>query len=283
MSNEFREKLYDGWDQCFSIDTPLFEEKTPFQHMAIFENRIMGRMLVLDGIVQTSQADEFIYHEMMAHVPMFAHGKARRVLIVGGGDGGMLREVLRHETVESAVLVEIDASVIELCRRYLPDHSRGAFDDPRTRIVIDDGMRFLEKTDGDFDVILVDSTDPVGAAEVLFSRSFYRACKKCLSPGGILVTQNGVCFTQLDEVRSSARHFKELFKDWHFFSAAVPSYTGGIMTFGWASDDSSIRQVKSKTLKERFNHFKFTTRYYTPELHAASFVLPRYVMDAIGK
>lgn len=283
MTGEYRENIEDGWDQCFSVDAPLYEIKTAHQHLTIFKNRLFGRMLALDGVVQTTEADEFIYHEMMAHVPLLAHGGVRRVLIIGGGDGGLLREVLRHRDIQAVVQVEIDAAVIDLCRRYLPAHSKGAFDDPRTRIVIDDGMHFLQHTDEKFDVVLTDSTDPEGPAEVLFSRAYYAACKNCLQPGGVLVTQNGVAYLQLDEVRASARHFDALFRDWHFYAAAVPSYTGGIMTFGWASDDTALRRQTSEVIKPRFDRAGIKTRYYNPALHCAAFALPQYILEAIGK
>jgi spermidine synthase len=283
MANSYQEEICNGWEQRFSIDAPLYEEKTPFQHLVVFNNRTLGRVLALDGVIQTTQADEFIYHEMMAHVPILAHGNVRRVLIIGGGDGGLLREVLRHRGIERVVQVEIDKSVIDLCRRYLPAHSQGAFDDPRTEIVIDDGMHFLEHTDERFDVILTDSTDPKGPAAVLFSRSYYTACKSCLSAGGILVTQNGVAFLQLDEVCASAGHFRALFRDWHFYSAAVPSYTGGIMTFGWASDDPALRRHALSTIHKRFSQSLISTRYYTPALHLGAFALPQYILEAIGK
>ena len=283
MVSSYHEEICGGWVQRFSIDDLLFEEKTHFQHLVVFNNRFLGRVLALDGVIQTTQADEFIYHEMMAHVPILAHGNVRRVLIIGGGDGGLLREVLRHPSIERVVQVEIDKSVIDLSRRYLPDHSRGAFDDPRTQIVIDDGMHFLELTDERFDVILTDSTDPDGPAAVLFSRPYYAACKKRLATGGVLVTQNGVAFLQLDEVRASAQHFNALYADWHFYSAAVPSYTGGIMAFGWASDDPSLRRHSIDMLEERFSQSKISTRYYTPALHMGAFALPQYILEAIGK
>jgi spermidine synthase len=132
-------------------------------------------------------------------------------------------------------------------------------------------------------VILTDSTDPDGPAQTLFSERFYAACKYCLASGGVLVTQNGVPFLQLNEVRSSARHFDALFRDWHFFSAAVPTYVGGIMTFGWASDDARLRQIPLRTLQQRFSESGITTRYYRPEIHRSAFVLPQYILDAIGR
>jgi spermidine synthase len=216
-------------------------------------------------------------------VPILAHGHARRVLIVGGGDGGLLREVIRHPQVTHITLVEIDAQIIDLCRRYLPNHSRGAFDDPRVKIVIDDGLGFVRRTDARFDVILSDSTDPVGPGEALFVEDFYAACKRCLTPGGVLVTQNGVPFLQMNETEATARRMSRVFADWHFFSAAVPSYTGGIMAFAWGTDDKGLRRTDIGNLKKRFAAAGIKTGYYTPEIHAAAFALPRYILEAIGK
>lgn len=283
MTDKYRERVCSGYDHLLTIDERLYEVRTDYQHLIIFKNRAFGRVLALDGVIQTTEADEFIYHEMMVHVPILAHGSVRRVLIIGGGDGAMLREVLRHHGIEHVTQVELDKSVIDLCRQYLPNHSNGAFDNPRAHIIIDDGLHFLQHTDMHFDVILTDSTDPEGPAEVLFSEQYYAACKGRLTPDGVLVTQNGVAFLQLDEVRSSARHFETLFRDWHFFTAAIPTYAGGIMVFGWASDNPELRQHRLKTIRQRFSQSGIATRYYTPDIHRSAFALPQYILEAIGK
>ncbi len=278
----FEETLYDSVSQCFRIDKLYYESKTEHQHLMIFHNAFLGRVMTLDGIVQTTERDEFIYHEMMAHVPLLAHGGARDVLVIGGGDGAMLREACRHPAVERIVMVEIDRQVIELAKEYLPNHSAGAFDDPRLELVISDGMAFVKKCEAErFDVIISDSTDPIGPGEVLFSDDFYRECRRILKPGGVMTTQNGVPFFQLDEVRDTRERMGRHFKDQTFYAAAVPTYHGGIMTFGWGSDDPALRRIPVETLAERLAEAGFTTRYYTPELHVASFALPRYVLDAI--
>lgn len=276
------ETLYDAWGQRFTVDEVLFESRTEHQHLLIFHNARFGRVMTLDGVVQTTERDEFVYHEMMAHVPLFAHGAARRVLIVGGGDGGLLREVIKHRSVEHVTQVEIDASVVEMATTWLPDHSRGAFDDPRLNLVIDDGAAFVRDTADRFDVIMVDSTDPIGPGEVLFSNAFYRDCDRILAPGGILVTQNGVPFMQLDEALRTSRAFREIFADWHFYGAAVPTYLGGIMTLGWASQTAANRRIAPEELERRFADAAIDTRYYTPAVHLGAFALPRYVEEAIG-
>lgn len=281
---DFRETLYDAYGQQFSVEKVYFEHKTEHQHLLIFHNARFGRVMALDGIVQTTEADEFIYHEMLTHTPILAHGNAKRVLIIGGGDGGMLRETLRHQSIEHVTMVEIDQQVIEMCKEFLPNHSAGAYDgsDKRVNIVISDGMDFVRDTAEKFDVIISDSTDPMGPGEVLFTDSFYAQCKRCLNENGILVTQNGVPFHQLDEVTTTASRLKPVFADSYFYHAAVPTYVGGAMTFAWASDNPELRQQPVDVIAERFTAAKLKTRYYNPDIHVAAFALPQYILNALA-
>ena len=275
------EALHTGYGQSFEVDEVLFEIDTDHQHLVIFNNSQFGRIMALDGVIQTTERDEFIYHEMMAHVPMFAHGNAKKVLIIGGGDGGMLREVLRHPGVEQVTQVEIDQAVVDMCTKYLPNHSAGAYEHEKTQVVIADGVDYVNETDEKYDVIISDCTDPIGPGEVLFSSRFYEGCKRCLTPGGVFVAQNGVSFMQIEEVTTTAQRLKPYFADQSFYSAAVPTYVGGIMTFAWATDNQALRSLDAKTIRERFEVAGFSTRFYTPEVHQASFALPQYVIDAI--
>ena len=281
--SDYQETLYEGYGQRFSMDKLLHEVRTEHQHLVIFENARMGRVMALDGVIQTTEADEFIYHEILTHVPILAHGAAKRVLIIGGGDGGMLREVRKHLGVEHITMVEIDGTVVEMCKEFLPKHSCGAFEDPRLNLVIDDGMNFVANTSEKFDVIISDSTDPIGPGEVLFSENFYQACRRCLNEGGILVTQNGTPFMQLAEVQTTAGRMNDLFADWHFYMAAVPTYIGGSMTFAWGSTDASYRKQSLDLLRQRFADSGIVTRYYNPEIHQGAFALPQYVLQAINK
>lgn len=280
---DYLETLYPDYGQRFTIDEMLHEVRTEHQHLVIFKNARMGRVMALDGVIQTTEADEFIYHEMLTHVPILAHGAAKRVLIIGGGDGGMLREVTKHASVEHITMVEIDGTVVDMCKEFLPNHSNGAYDDPRLNLVIDDGMRFVATTEEKFDVIISDSTDPIGPGEVLFSENFYQACRRCLNEGGILVTQNGTPFMQLGEVQTTAGRMNGLFADWHFYMAAVPTYIGGSMTFAWGSTDAAYRRLPVDTLRARYTASGIQTRYYNADIHAAAFALPSYVLSAIGK
>ena len=281
--SDYQETLYEGYGQRFSIDKMLHEVRTEHQHLVIFENARMGRVMALDGVIQTTEADEFIYHEMLTHVPILAHGLAKRVLIIGGGDGGMLREVTKHRSVEHITMVEIDATVVDMCKQFLPNHSRGAYDDPRLNLVIDDGMRFVATTEEKFDVIISDSTDPIGPGEVLFSENFYEACRRCLNDGGILVTQNGTPFMQLGEVQTTAKRMNGLFSDWHFYQAAVPTYIGGALPFAWGSTNADYRKLPLETLRQRYAGSGIVTRYYNADIHQAAFALPQYVLEAVHK
>lgn len=275
------ETLYSSYGQSFRVDEILFEDKSEHQHLLIFRNEQFGRVMALDGIVQTTERDEFIYHEMLTHVPLITHGNAQKVLIIGGGDGGILREVCKHKSVTQITQVEIDQAVIDLAKQYLPGHSNGAYDDARANIIIGDGFDFVQTTQERFDVIISDSTDPLGPGEVLFSKDFYAGCQRSLNPGGILVTQNGVPFMQTDELSNTAARLSRLFKDSTFYGAAVPSYIGGLMTFAWASDTPGLRQTELAVLQQRWLTQSITSRYYTPELHQAAFALPQYLLDIL--
>ena len=276
------ETLHTGFGQYFSVEKVLYREKTDHQDLVIFENPVLGRVMALDGVVQTTERDEFIYHEMLTHVPLLAHSAAKKVLIIGGGDGGMLREVSRHPGVEQITMVEIDAGVVEFCRQYLPNHSAGAYDDPRFKLVIDDGVNFVNQTDETFDVIISDCTDPIGPGESLFTSAFYEGCARCLNEGGIFVAQNGVCFLQQDEAVNSHAKLSGYFSDVSFYQAAIPTYYGGIMTFAWATDNDALRHLSTEIIQARFLASGLKCRYYNPAVHTAAFALPQYLQDALA-
>lgn len=283
QNSAWQESLHNGFGQYFSVDSVLYHEKTAHQDLIIFENSAFGRVMALDGVVQTTERDEFIYHEMMTHVPLLSHGAGRDVLIIGGGDGGMLREVARHSTIERITMVEIDKSVVNFCKQYLPEHSAGAYNDPRLQLVIDDGVNFVKSTTLKFDVIISDCTDPIGPGESLFTSEFYAGCKRCLKTGGIFVAQNGVCFLQQNEAVLSHQRLNQYFADVSFYQAAIPTYYGGIMIFAWASDNAALRQTSLALLKQRWAALEINSRYYNPEIHTSSFALPQYLVSALTK
>lgn len=277
MAELFYELIHETYGQFFKMESILFEKKTDHQHLVLFETEFFGRVMALDGIIQTTEKDEFIYHEMLTHVPIFAHGQAKKVLIIGGGDGGMLRETLKHRSIEQATLVEIDADVIELSKEYLPKHSNGAFDDSRSQVIIADASQFVQDTSESYDIIIADTPDPVGPAKILFSEDFYQNCRRCLRPNGILVTQNGTPFLQPEEIVENAKIFRSLFTDYHFYCAPVPTYTGGHMAFGWATDNTNARRQPLDILTDRFCLSQIQTQYYNPGIHQAAFALPTYI------
>jgi spermidine synthase len=278
------ERLFDelGFRMSYEVERVLFEDRTDHQHLVLFEHKFFGKMLMLDGATQITSADEYVYQEMMSHVPLFAHGAATDVLIVGGGDCGIAEEVLKHKTVEQLVQVEIDASVVEFAKQHYPEFTTPVFADARFESVIADGARFVAETERRFDAIIVDSTDPQGPGAVLFTRDFYENCRRCLKPGGVLVTQNGVPFLQATELQTSIRHFRELFADASCYLASVPTYVGGHMAMGFATDDAGLRRTPASVLAERYAAAgAFPTRYWAPGLQVGAFALPRFIAELV--
>lgn len=272
----FSETLYPEFQQSLTIDDVLFEGCTAFQDAVIFRNSRFGRVLTLDGVVQTTERDEFCYHEMMAHVPMIAHGAVEKVLIIGGGDGGVLRETLKHPTVQTT-MIELDETVVEICREHMPSLSDGAFDNDRADVRFMDGIKFVKETDEKFDVIIVDSTDPIGPGKVLFTDDFYSDCARCLIERGILVTQSGVTFMQGEEARATYQRMTSQFADSSFYITQVPTYAAGFMTFGWGCHSTEPRQTPLYEIERRLAPLNLKTKYYTSAMHVASFALPGYI------
>jgi len=281
MTEWIEETLHEDFRFKMKVDRILFEGRSENQHVAVVENGTFGRTLYLDGVLQTSERDEFIYHEMLTHLPILAHGDASNVLIIGGGDGGMLEEVLKHRSIDAVTMVEIDPSVVTMCREHLPSISGDAFDDPRLDLVFADGVDYVRTTDKRFDIAIIDSTDPIGPGEVLFTETFYQGGKRILKDGGILVTQNGVPFVQGDELTQSVRLLRGLFADASCYMATVPGYVGGPMAFGWGTDNPDLRSTPLNVLRERLAEAAIKTDYYTPEVHQAAFALPGYVLDLL--
>ncbi|NBC34828.1 MAG: polyamine aminopropyltransferase [Alphaproteobacteria bacterium] len=281
MTDWYRETLHAHIAQELAIDRVVYRQRTEHQDLVIFDNGTYGRVLALDGVAQTTTRDEFIYHEMLVHVPLVAHGSPKRVLIIGGGDGGTLRRALEHP-IERAVMVELDRTVVDLSVEYMPELSAGAFDDPRTELLIADGCRFVKETAETFDAIIIDSTDPVGPGAVLFTAEFFADCKRLLNPGGVFVNQGGVPWVQSQELATFFPRLKALYADASVFSAAVPLYIGGIMTFGFATDDPGLRRQPVETLAARYRALGLKTGYYSPAMHAAAFALPPFVESLIA-
>ena len=275
---------YHADDVRFSIRVRrhLHSEKTAYQQIDFFESDTFGTFFTLDGLMMVTEKDESAYHDMITHVPFAVNPEIRRVLIIGGGDGGTAREVSRYPHVERIDMVEIDERVTRLCQQYLPV-TAGALDrDPRIRLRFEDGVAFIHRAeDKSYDLILVDSTDPVGPGEGLFSRQFYMDCRRILSEDGILINQHESPYypAYALQMRRAAARIREIFPITRVYDFHMPTYPSGHWLFGFASVTlDPVRDFKP----ERWSRFGLKTRYYHPGLHAASFALPAYVCDMLA-
>jgi spermidine synthase len=269
--------LYAAWGQRFRVKRELARVRSDFQDIMIFDSETHGRVMLLDGVVQITEGDEFVYQEMISHPPLLAHGAAARVLIIGAGDGGVLKHVLQHRTVARAVMVEIDGEVIRLSKQFLPAIGGAAWSDPRAEVIVGDGIDYVKRApDAAFDVIIVDSTDPIGVGEVLFSDDFYANAARVLAPDGLIVNQCGVPFMQADELRDTSARRAKFFPYVGAYVAAVPTYVGGFMALGFAAKVPGLDAVPISTIRARAEAAGIIglTQYWTPEVHWSAFQLP---------
>lgn len=284
----FFEQLHKGYTQAFEVEQVVADRRSAFQHILLFRSRMHGLVLMLDNVVQFTERDEHVYSEMMAHPALFAHGAPRRVLIVGGGDGFVLREVLKHRSVEEVVVCEIDPDMIALARNELAGLNARAFEDSRVRVVTEDAAEFIQDpgNQGRFDLISTDRPDPIGPGVTLYSGEFYGACKAAMSERGVLVLQSGVPIYQTQEFEDDARALSRVFERSGFLFAAVPTYVGGFMGLGWAARWSfgpsrgSEPEVSAAEIVARFEQATIESRYYWPGIHRACFAGPRFAMEA---
>ena len=277
MDRWVEETFHPHWRVRLEADEILHELKTEHQDLVIFKNKTWGTVLMLDGVCQLTTSDEFVYHEMMVHVPLIAIDVPKQVLVVGGGDGGVLREVLKHPTVERAMLCEIDRTVIDTALKFYPEIPGNAYDDERTVVVIADGCKFVAETDERFDAIIVDSSEPIGPSAVLHTREFFADCRRALKKDGILVTQNGLPFLFPDHLASTTQTFASLFDNVAPYLCTQPCYFGGPFALNWASDQDEHLEIPEKWLAKRQDKRGITTKYWTPAVHNAAFALPAYV------
>lgn len=282
MSEAMKEQIHDtiisGVRLSYDVDRVLARETTPYQDLALIENERFGRVMLLDGASQVTTADEFIYHEMLAHVPLCAHPAARDVLIIGGGDCGLAEEVLKHEQLRRVVQVEIDPRVVDVSRHHLAEINAGVFEDPRFQLRICDGVAFLDGLHEQFDVVLVDSTDPIGAAAKLFTTNFYNAVRRALRVGGVVVAQAGVPFFQPTEFSAAVRNMAGAFEIVSCYLLASPSYFGGHLALTWGSDSLN---PPSNEDPPRSEIAAMKLRYYTQKVASAAFVLPAYIQQLL--
>src|SRR5690554_5314815 len=262
-----------------SVIQTILSAKSPYQTLLILDTQEYGKVMLLDSLVMLTEKDEFVYHEMLAHPSLYAHPNPERVLIIGGGDGGTLREVVKHPSVNRAVLVEIDNMVIEASKQYFPQVAVG-FSSPKAEVVVTDGIRYVNETDERFDVILIDSTDPIGPAEGLFSKEFYHACHRILNEDGILTTQSETSF--LDNFASVIprvmKNFRSLFPVTKLYLASIPTYPSGLWSFSLGSRKYDPERSFSQ---ERFSRDNLKLSYYNESIHQSAFSLPNFVRELI--
>jgi spermidine synthase len=281
LDDWFAEPPYAGVQQRYRVRQRLHSQTTPWQSLEILDLEGPGRSLILAGTLQTSLNEEFTYHEPLVHIPLFAHPNPHRVLIVGGGDGGALRHVLLHPSVDRALEVEIDQAVVEASLRYLPQISGGAYSNPRAELKIDDGARFLAQTSERFDVILVDSTDPVGPAAALISDAFLQRAHDALAPGGLMAMQSGSPISQPREFLATVRAFKNAFRLVKPYIGYVPIYPAMLWSWVIGSDELDPTSFDDVSVRGRLEGLPERLRVYTPALHRAAFSLPRFLQSLL--
>ena len=280
MTLTFSETLHGGYAQRFALSGPiLVDERSEFQHIRIFDTKDNGRVLVLDDIVQLTDRDEASYSEMLAHVPLLELTDPSKVMIVGGGDGAIAEEVLKHGGVTQVDLVDIDGRVVELSKEYFAHVSGAAFSDSRLNVRIDDAFEFLKTpaAEGAYDLIIADRPDPVGPAEVLFADRFYSLVSKALTKTGVAVFQTGAPFYQADELTQTIQQLQNTFTHAGTYLTVTPTYTGGFMALTWASNGIELGNLPIDAIQDRFNTGAIATDYYSPAIHQASFALPPWI------
>ena len=272
MNLWFSELHTKGSGLVLKVKKYLYSGNSPYQKIDIFESEDYGKVLVLDGLVMTTERDEFIYHEMLTHPAMRIHPNPQNILIIGGGDGGTAREALRYSEVKRAVLVEIDEMVVELSKKYLGEIS-SAYNDPRLEVVIRDGIEFVKNCNERFDVIFLDTSDPVGPAEALYRKDFYQSLKKCLKKNGIISAQTESPWVQKETVKKLYREIKDIFNDKIIYLAHIPTYPGGIWSFMLLGERIELYDIKRPIPGK--------TKYYNDEIHKSMSALPEYFKHEI--
>ena len=282
MAMSFKERLHKGYAQSMELaGKPLAEEKSQYQRIRIFDTVANGRVMTLDDIVQITTRDESAYAEMLTHLPLFEHGKAARVMIVGGGDLSIADEALKHKSVREVVLVDIDGRVIELCREHFVQINAKAFKDKRLKIEVADAFEYLVRpqSKGRFDLIVADRPDPVGPGKALFGETFYDRVKGALKAGGFATFQTGVPFYQPWEITEALQELKSFFPQSGLYLSVVPTYIGGFMALSWACKGNKTLGTPAGVRRAvaAFKKSRIKTDYYNAEIHAAAFALPEWI------
>lgn len=277
---KFTEELYKKYNQNITVEKIITSQKSKFQNILIFDSKYFGRILTLDKVIQITEFDHFYYSEMLSHIPVITHGKVKRVLIIGGGDGAIAHEVLKHNSIKEVFICEIDQDVINLSIKYLKKINFGSLKNPKVKIIIEDASQFIKRNNfkNYFDLIIADRPDPIGPGKNLFKIKFYKDIKNALSNSGIAVFQNGVPFFQKKELKDTMKHLKSTFNYSGVYLTVVPTYIGGYMALTWSSNAIDIsKQVNLNKYSKVIN--KLNTQYYTKEIHYTSFILPQWIKE----
>lgn len=264
---EFREYHSSSCGLFFKVKNVLYSRQSPYQKIEVIENEYFGKILLLDGLVQTTERDEFYYHEMLVHPAFITHPSPQDILVIGGGDGGVLKEILRYP-IKRLQLVEVDSQVVEVSKKFFP-WLFSCLDDKRVELVIADGHEFIKKTPGKFDVVLVDSSDPVGPSLRLHEEAFYKDLKNCLNPEGVVTTQLGSSFYHIEEIKKEHASLNNVFKIVSLYSGPVPSYPGGTWCYVYMSDEINPLELKRESPRG--------LRYFNQEIHKRAFSLPNFL------
>jgi len=275
----YTEKYNNILGLTFKIKGILHSEKSDFQEVEIIETEAYGKMLLLDGLVMTTEKDEFFYHEMISHIPMLAHPNPQKVLVVGGGDGGTVREVLKHTSVEEVILCEIDEAVINVSKKFLPQIA-GKLDDPKVVINIEDAVEYMKRQQESFDVILIDSTDPLGPGVGLFTEEFYTNAKKALKKNGVLAAQSESPILNQKELGLISKLLKKVFPVVKTYTAPVPTYPGSFWSWTFCSENihpfNNINEKSAEIIEK-------SCKFYNKEIHKSVFVLPNFIKNIVNQ
>lgn len=276
--NFYKEITPAGFGIAIKVKEVLFSDQSPFQKVEIIDtDSALGKILTLDDLMMTTEGDEYFYHEMISHIPMINHKNPQSVLVIGGGDGGTVREVLKHNTVERVVLCEIDGMVVDACKKYLPTIA-GKLDGPRVEVLIQDAIEYIKDKESEFDIVLIDSTDPMGPGEGLFTEEFYTNVKKSLKKGGIVAAQSESPVVNKEEIKKMYNLLKKVFPITSTFTSPIPTYPGGY--WAWAFCSEEVKPL-SYIDEKRCEEITKTCKIYNKEYHLARFALPNFLKELL--
>lgn len=278
MTNLYHEITPEGFGIAIEKEKDLFSDKSPFQEVDVFSSRAFGKVLTLDGLMMVTERDEFFYHEMIAHIPMLTHPNPENILVIGGGDGGTVRELLKHESVKHIDMVEIDGMVIDASKKFFPSVSC-ELENPKVSVLVQDAIDFIKDKENIYDVVLIDSTDPIGPGEGLFNEGFYNNVKRALKKGGIVVPQTEGPFAQSENMRKTYNLLRRVFKNVAPYTGPMPTYPGGYWSWGFCSDEVEIPLDCAKIDEKRASVIQKTCKIYNRELHSAVFMVPNFVKE----